>query len=153
MAVRLPPAGKRCTLILVPKPPPTSFDALLHGRIICFWLLTSGPFKKRKGVLATRSAKRASYDVHLDRSTESQNSVSRKSVCVRVSGSKEELLEGHRASLGMPAPVSDTAHCLRECYFGRSLSLPQMTRALLHSDKCGSPKTSALQRPHPFWEH
>ncbi|GAA56765.1 hypothetical protein CLF_111474 [Clonorchis sinensis] len=49
----------------------------------------SGPSRKRKGVLATRSAKRASYDVDLYRSAESQHSVLRKCVC--VFGSEEEL--------------------------------------------------------------
>ncbi|GAA48098.1 hypothetical protein CLF_101171 [Clonorchis sinensis] len=44
-------------------------------------------------MLATRSAKMASYDIDLDRSTESQQSVSWKSVCVRVSGPKGELLD------------------------------------------------------------
>ncbi|GAA57629.1 hypothetical protein CLF_112991, partial [Clonorchis sinensis] len=55
----------------------------------------SGPSKKRIGVLATRSAKGASYDVDLDRSAESQHSVSRKFVFVRVFGSKKELLNSH----------------------------------------------------------
>ncbi|GAA49151.1 hypothetical protein CLF_102591 [Clonorchis sinensis] len=49
--------------------------------------------KRRKGVFAPWSAKRASYAVDLDRSTEYQHSVSRKSVCVRVFGSKEGLPE------------------------------------------------------------
>ncbi|KAG5441018.1 hypothetical protein CSKR_101247 [Clonorchis sinensis] len=38
--------------------------------------------------------KRPSYAVDLDRTTESRHSASRKSVCVRVFGSKEELLNG-----------------------------------------------------------
>ncbi|GAA53948.1 hypothetical protein CLF_111686 [Clonorchis sinensis] len=50
-------------------------------------------YPKGKGVLATRSTKRTSYEVDPDRSTESQHVVSRKSVCVRVFGSKEELLD------------------------------------------------------------
>ncbi|GAA48641.1 hypothetical protein CLF_101860 [Clonorchis sinensis] len=57
---------------------------------------SSRPTKKREGALATRSAKRASYEVDLDRSAESQHSVSRKSLCVRVFGSKEELLNSGR---------------------------------------------------------
>ncbi|KAG5444072.1 hypothetical protein CSKR_204069 [Clonorchis sinensis] len=56
----------------------------------------SGPSEKRKDVLATRSTKRASYDVDLNRSAESHHSVSRKSVCVRVFGSKEEILDSQR---------------------------------------------------------
>ncbi|GAA48614.1 hypothetical protein CLF_101822 [Clonorchis sinensis] len=67
----------------------------------------SGPFKKRKGVLATRSAKRVSYDVDLDRSAASQHSVSRKSVCVRVFGSKEELLNSHGYRAGQQPSLLD----------------------------------------------
>ncbi|GAA49484.1 hypothetical protein CLF_103123 [Clonorchis sinensis] len=66
----------------------------LCGDALQACLKAFGPSKNRKGVLATRSAKRASYDVALDRSAESPHSVSRKSVCVRVFGSKEELLNG-----------------------------------------------------------
>ncbi|GAA54286.1 hypothetical protein CLF_113563 [Clonorchis sinensis] len=66
---------------------------LARCAVVLFRLvLQAGPSEKRKGVLATRSAKRASCDVDLDLSAESQHSVSRKSVCVRVFGSKEELL-------------------------------------------------------------
>ncbi|GAA57088.1 hypothetical protein CLF_112126, partial [Clonorchis sinensis] len=54
------------------------------------------PVQKRKGVLATRSAKRVSYDVDLDRSTESKHSVSRRSVFVRFFWSKEELFDSRR---------------------------------------------------------
>ncbi|KER31366.1 hypothetical protein T265_13003, partial [Opisthorchis viverrini] len=59
--------------------------------------------KKTQRWLATRSAKGASYDVKLDRSTESQHRASRKSVCVRVfSGPQRNfstaMKSQHRAS-------------------------------------------------------
>ncbi|GAA54559.1 hypothetical protein CLF_103842 [Clonorchis sinensis] len=74
-------------------------------------LYASGPSKKRKGVLAIRPAKRASYDVDLDRSAESQHSVSRNSVCVRVFGSKEELLDSLQNVNGrMNAPHEEAEH-------------------------------------------
>ncbi|GAA57726.1 hypothetical protein CLF_113127 [Clonorchis sinensis] len=56
----------------------------LYHRDLRHFLEAPRPSRKRKGLLAARSAKRASYDVDLDRSTESQRNVSRKTVRVRV---------------------------------------------------------------------
>ncbi|GAA48769.1 hypothetical protein CLF_102012 [Clonorchis sinensis] len=72
-----------------------------------------GPSKKHKGVLATRSAKRAPYDVDLDRGAESQDSASRESVCPRVFGSKEKLPDSlnllDRLFRSLPSPKHPTA--------------------------------------------
>ncbi|GAA53944.1 hypothetical protein CLF_111682 [Clonorchis sinensis] len=70
---------------LVPKVSPQNNNLLL--------LLGFRSVQKTHKFFASRFTKRASYDFDLDRSAESQHSVPQKSVCARIFGSKEELLD------------------------------------------------------------